>query len=295
MLEEPFVSQEAALQYITALIKNYEPQFEFQGNFTLGVFGRSDPQYRAIIREWRHDLVRKGFMKKEILSLEEVWDDLMDDVGVKDEQADSRLNWRVTTQHAHYLIHIMALDKTFQRFAFALQTKGDFEQSIGSYSARPFHYRYEAVNRLSELKPILDDLYEDFKRREEERRQQDRIDKAVAEEREKWVERLAKERENRRLIVYFVMFIAVLFVGGFVVNAVNEHFDGVPGNVLLTALGAGIIALIGTSLFLWGVVSVGLKLGFLKDGKPAPILLSACIVFFALWAALAYATFTGLI
>jgi hypothetical protein len=189
----------------------------------------------------------------------------------------------------------MALDKTFQRFAFALQTKGDFEQSIGSYSARPFYYRYEAVNRLSELKPILDHLYEDFKRREEERRQQDRIDKAVAEEREKWVERLAKERENQRLIVYFVMFIAVLFVGGFVVNAVNEHFDGVPGNVLLTALGAGIIALIGTSLFLWGVVSVGLKLGFLKDGKPAPTLLSACIVFFALWAALAYAAFTGLI
>jgi hypothetical protein len=92
------------------------------------------------------------------------------------------------------------------------------------------------------------------------------------------------------------MFIAALFVGGFVVDAVNEHFHGVPGDVFFTALGAGIAALIGTLLYLWGLVWVGWKFGLLKDGKLAPLLMpSALIVFFALWVALAYATFRRLI
>ncbi len=45
-----------------------------------------------------------------------------------------------------------------------------------------------------ELKPVLDDLYESFKRQDQEERIKERINKAVAEEREKWETRLAKER-----------------------------------------------------------------------------------------------------
>jgi hypothetical protein len=86
-----------------------------------------------------------------------------------------------------------------------------------------------------------------FKRQDEERRQQDRINKAVAEEREKWEERLAKERESRRLAFYFVMFFAVLFV----VGAVYEHFHGVAGDVMFIALGAGMGAFISARFYLW--------------------------------------------
>jgi hypothetical protein len=101
----------------------------------------------------------------------------------------------------------MAVDENFERFALSLQKEG--EAGPRSDRASPFYYRYEVVNRLSELKPILDDLYASFKR---ERRQQERINKAVAQEREKWEKRLAKERQNRWLIVFVIMFIAVLFV-----------------------------------------------------------------------------------
>jgi len=109
--------------------------------------------------------------------------------------------------------------------------------------------------------------------------------KAVAEEREKWDEQLAKEREKRQQVVYFVMFIAVLFV----VGAVNEHIHGVPGDVISKALGAGIGSFIGALFYLWCLISVGLKFGLLKEGKATPLIMpSAWIVFFALWAALAY-------
>ena len=36
------------------------------------------------------------------------------------------LTGAITFQHAFDLIHIMALDKTFQRFALSVQTKSDF-------------------------------------------------------------------------------------------------------------------------------------------------------------------------
>ena len=105
--------ERAALYYIAALIKNYEPQFELQGNFTPGLFSHSDPHYPAVRKEWLHALVRNGHLEKKLLSIAEAEDDLMD---YGSDEADSRLNWRITFQHAFYLIHIMALDKTFQRF-----------------------------------------------------------------------------------------------------------------------------------------------------------------------------------
>jgi len=52
--------------------------------------------------------------------LAEASDDLVDH---HSDEADSRLNWRITFQHAFYLIHIMALDKTFQRFALSFKLK----------------------------------------------------------------------------------------------------------------------------------------------------------------------------
>ncbi len=92
------------------------------------------------------------------------------------------------------------------------------------------------------------------------------------------------------------MFIVVLFVGCYVASEINKHFHGLPGDVVLTTLGAGIGAFIGALLYLWGVASVGLKFGLLKDGRPAPLLmLSALIVFFVFWIVLAYAAFRGLI
>jgi hypothetical protein len=184
--------------HVVNTAKSPQPKFELQGNFTRGLFGRSDPNYPAVRSEWLSGLVRKGIIEQRLLSLAEASDDLMDDDRQNNKyykEADSRLNWRVTFQHGDYRIHIMALDRNFQRFALSLHTENYFLESTGSRSHRPLDLRYEVVNRLSELRPILDDIYATFKRQEEERRQQDRIDEAVAKEREKWVERLAKERE----------------------------------------------------------------------------------------------------
>jgi hypothetical protein len=285
--------EQRALSSIAALIKHYEPHFDLQRSFTPGVLGCSDPRYPAIRSKWLDDLDRKRITPKGLLI-----DDLRADLELswqESEPADSRFNWRVTVRHGDYFIHIMAVDKNFERFAFSLQKEGDLEAGLTSDipRPRPFSYQYKVVDHLSELKPILDDLYASFKQQDERRR----IDKAVAEEREKWVERLAeeaKEKENRRLIIYAVAFIAVLVV-------VNEYFHGVPGDVVSTAVGAGIGAFIGALLYFWGLVWVIEKFGLLDEaGKATPrttriTMTSSGIVFFALWAALAYAAFRELI
>ena len=300
MPEEPPAptEEQRALRSIAALIKNYEPRFDFQRSFTPGVIGCSDPQYPAIKSKWFDDLDRKGPTKGLLKG------GFIDDLRAKSEliaqesqPADSRFNWRVTVGHGDYFFHIMAVDKNFQRFAFSLQTKGALEVGPTSGSHRPPYHQYKVVNHLSELKPILDDLYESFKREGQEEKTKERINKAVAEERAKWETRLAKERENRRLVVYICAFIAALFVGGYVASAINKHFHGVPENVFFTALGAALGAFFGALLYLWGAWSFGLRFGLLKDGKPAPplLMLSVLVVFFVLWLALAYAIFRGLI
>jgi hypothetical protein len=165
-------------------------------------------------------------------------------------------------------------------------------------------YRRYETGTLAEIDPVLDDIYAKLLKPEDEQRcQQDRIDKAVAEERARWVKRLAdeeakrqQEKEKRQQVGYLIAFVAAVFAIGYVINAINKHFHGVPGGVVGTVIGTGIGALIGAFLYFWGLLSFGLKFGFLKDGKPAPLLMpSAGIVFFALWAALAYASFKGLI
>jgi hypothetical protein len=291
--------EQSALWHIAALIKNYEPQFDLHRSFTPGVLGCSDRQYAAIKGEWLDDLDQKGITNTNALVakglLKEVIDHTRQELELSWQEvqpADSRFNWRVTVPHGDYFIHIMAVDKKFKRFAFSLQTEGDLKAGLTSDSPRPSSNQYKVVNHLSELKPVLDNLYEIFKRQD----QQERINRAVAEEREKWEKRLAKERENRLLNIYIFIFIAILFVGGYIANAINEYFNGVPVDVVLTILGAGIGALIGTLLYFWGTAWIGLKVGLLKDGRPAPLFLrSGLIVFFVLWIALAYASFSGLI
>ena len=77
-------------------------------------------------------------------------------------------------------------------------------------------------------------------------------------------------------MVYFIVLITVLIS----VGVVNDHLRGVPGDLLGIALLAGLGAFIGVVCYLWCLVSVGLKLGVLKDGKPTPLLMqSAWIVF----------------
>ena len=207
MAEEHSADERAALYYIAALIKNYEPRFEIHKSFAPGLFGHSDPRYPAARKEWLQALARKGHFEKTLLSFAEAEDELTDYGG---DEADSRLNWRITFKHAFYLVHIMALDKTFQRFAFSVQTKSDFDEGLVSVHKLPPYSRYEVVSHLSEVKPFLATIFEGFKHEEEESSQQDRVDKAVAKEREKWVKRLARRR--RLEIVFFFLFTALLAV-----------------------------------------------------------------------------------
>jgi hypothetical protein len=226
MTEEPPTptDEQTALGCIAALIKTCEPQFDLQRSFTPGVLGCSDPQYLAIKRKWLDDLDRKGItetnawvakgIRKEVIDygradLERSWQ--------KSQPADSRFNWRVTARHGDYFIHVMAVDRKFERFAFSVQTESALKAGLTSDKPRPSWIRYEVVSQLSELKRPLDDIYDSFKRQdeerriqEEERRIQDRIDRAVAKEREKWVKRLDDERKQR-LVIYALIFVAVLF------------------------------------------------------------------------------------
>jgi len=146
-------------------------------------------------------LVQKGFLRKEWLSWAEASDHVDENVGIFP-VADSRINRRVTFRHADWFIHIMALDKNFERFALELQTEDSFENGLRSDHQRPGYHRFEVVSNLSELKPVLDDFYKIFERQEEERRQQARINAAVAAEREKWERKLAEQKKEHQFTFY---------------------------------------------------------------------------------------------
>jgi hypothetical protein len=151
-------------------------------------------------------MVAKGLLK-------EVIDDLRADQELswqESQPADSRFNWRVTVHHGDYFIHVMAVDKNFERFAFSLQTEGGFDEGLRSDSPRPSCYQYKLVNRLSELKPIFDDLYGSFKRQEEERRQQDR--KRLADEETKRQQEKRQTLLKIKAFVAFTSWLVLLFV-----------------------------------------------------------------------------------
>jgi hypothetical protein len=230
MLETPpaVADEQSALRYIEALIKNYEPGFDLQRGFTPGVFGCSDPEYPAVRNKWLDDLDRRGLSDASYRVSQGMFKEVADSGRARVERsfqdskpADSRLNWRVTVHHGENVFHIMAVDKNFERYALELQTEGNFERDRTSDDARPNSSYYEVVNQLSELKPILDNLYQGFKRKEEDRkrteeesRQQERIDKAVSEEREKGERELTLNNMRWWTLIIFIAIVVIFALLG---------------------------------------------------------------------------------
>jgi hypothetical protein len=117
--------------------------------------------------------------------------------------------------------------------------------------------------------------------------QQEKIDKArrqpapisVSQERRKWERRLG----------YFILagVAAVVFT-------LNEYFPGKHGRLVLIALGSGALAFLGTLIYVNGFLWVMEKLGYRAGPRSfKATMTSTGIVFFALWAAWAYAVFSG--
>jgi hypothetical protein len=117
--------------------------------------------------------------------------------------------------------------------------------------------------------------------------QQERIDKArrqpapisFKQERRKWEKRVG----------YFILAgVAV------VVFALNEYFHNKSGQVVLIVLGGGALAFLGALLYVHGVLWVTEKLGYRAELRSFKLTMASTgIVFFALWAAWAYAVFGG--
>ncbi|MGO9430753.1 hypothetical protein [Rhodoblastus sp.] len=292
------LNEQTALELIARLIKNYEEKFELKSSFTSGAFGFSDPKYPAVRLEWFQNLERSGRIQKKNPALESLLEDILADTerGWQESQpADSRINWRVTVQHDDYYIHVMAVDKNFERFAFSLQTERAFKAGLYSDKPRPDCSRYEVVNRMSDLKPIFDEVYGIFKRSAENRQHQEDIDRAVAAERAKWEKRIA---EKEGMIIHYIMiavFIVLLIIITNYAPRVSKYFS-TQIEIIGTVLGAGIISVLCTCLYFVTIAHFGLKIGLLKDRKPAPWLWrSVAVVFIMLWAILAFLGFKGLI
>ena len=79
-----------------------------------------------------------------------------------------------------------------------------------------------------------------------------------------------------------------------VVLALNEYFPGKSGRVLLIALGSGALSFLGALIYVNGVLWVAEKLGYRAEPRSFKLTITSTgIVFFALWAAWAYAVFSG--
>jgi hypothetical protein len=115
--------------------------------------------------------------------------------------------------------------------------------------------------------------------------QQGRIDNArhqrasISQERRKW---------ERRLGYFILAGVAV------VVFALHEYFPVKPSRLVLIALGSGALAFLGALMYVNGFFWVMEKLDYRAGpGSFKLNLTSTGIVFFALWAAWAYAVFSG--
>jgi hypothetical protein len=114
-------------------------------------------------------------------------------------------------------------------------------------------------------------------RRDEARRQPAPI--SVSQERRKW---------ERRLGYFILTGVAVL------VFALNEYFPGKHGRLVLIALGSGALAFFGALIYVNGFLWVMEKLGRRVEPRSRKVNMTTTgIVFFALWAAWAYAVFSG--
>ena len=112
----------------------------------------------------------------------------------------------------------------------------------------------------------------------EARRQQAPIDE-VRQERRKW---------ERRLGYFILAGVAV------VVFVLNQYFHNKSGQVVLIVLGGGALAILGALLYVHGFLWVTEKLGYRAEIRSFKLTMaSTSIVFFALWAAWAYAVFSG--
>ena len=117
--------------------------------------------------------------------------------------------------------------------------------------------------------------------------QQERIDKtrrqpvpiSFRQERRKW---------ERRVGYFILAGVAV------VVFALNEHFHNKSGQVVLIVLGGGVLAFLGALIYVHGFLWVTEKLGYRAGLRSFKLTMASTgIVFFALWAAWAYAVLSG--
>jgi hypothetical protein len=115
-------------------------------------------------------------------------------------------------------------------------------------------------------------------RPDETRRQQAPIDQ-VRQERRKW----------ERRVGYFILAGVAL-----VVFVLNEYFHNKSGEVVLIVLGGGVLAFPGALIYVHGFLWVAEKLGYRAGLRSFKLTMASTgIVFFALWAAWAYAVFSG--
>ena len=117
--------------------------------------------------------------------------------------------------------------------------------------------------------------------------QQERIDKtrrqpvpiSFRQERRKW---------ERRVGYFILAGVAV------VVYALNQYFHNKSGQVVLIVLGGGALAFLGALICVNGFLWVTEKLGYKADPRSFKLTITSTgIVFFALWAAWAYAVLSG--
>ena len=118
--------------------------------------------------------------------------------------------------------------------------------------------------------------------------QQERIDKARRQQAPIDEGRQERRKWERRLGYFILTGVAV------VVFALNEYFPDKPGWVVLIVLGGGALAFLGAVIYVKGVLWVTEKLGYKAEPRSFKLTITSTgIVFFALWAAWAYAVFSG--
>ena len=117
--------------------------------------------------------------------------------------------------------------------------------------------------------------------------QQERIDE-VSRQPAPFSFRRERRKWERRVGYFILAGIAV------VVFALNEHFHDKSGQVVLIVLGAGALAFLGALIYVHGVLWVTEKLGYRAELRSFKLTMASTgIVFFALWAAWAYAVLSG--
>ena len=115
---------------------------------------------------------------------------------------------------------------------------------------------------------------------DETRRPQERIDEPVR-------DRQGRRKWERRLGYFILGGVAV------VVFALNQYFPDKPAQVVLIILGGGVLAFLGALIYVNSFLWVMGKLGYRAEPRSFKLnMTSTGIIFFALWAAWAYASFS---